>query len=68
MILKSEKIKKKTKPKQNKIRQKTILNNRLKNKTVFTIVSQFTVCHFCFYFLSGILLLRQENEHYSKYL
>jgi dipeptide/tripeptide permease len=64
MILKSEKRLKK----KNKTRQKTTLNNRLKNKTVITIIFQFEVCRFCFYFLSGILLLRQENEYYSKYL
>ena len=54
MILKSEEIgnvkkklnKTKTKP------QKTTINNRIKknmqNKTVITIISQFTECRFCF--------------------
>jgi len=56
-------LKRKHKPKQNK---KTTLNNRLKNtqsKTVIAIISQFTLCRFCFYFLSGILPLKQEYEY-----
>ena len=48
MILKNEKmLKKKTKNK-----NKKNLNNRLKNtqsKAVIQIISQFTVCRFCFY-------------------
>ena len=34
----------------------------MQNHAVITIISQFTVCHFYFYFLSGILQLKQENE------
>ena len=64
MILKSTTT---TKPKQNKKQQQKKVKNHAK-KPVITIISQFTACRFCFYFLSGILLLKQENEYYSKYL
>ena len=57
MILKSEKMLKTHKIKN----KKTTLNNRLKNQTVITIISQFTICLLCFYFLLGILLLKQGN-------
>jgi hypothetical protein len=55
--------------KQNKRRQKTTLNNRLKQtKLSLQLFLNLQYVAFVSIFLSGIILLRQENEHYSKYL
>jgi hypothetical protein len=66
MILKSEKM-----LKTHKIKQTTTLHNRLKKHAKQN-------CHYNYFsiynmslmylFLSGIPLLKQENEYYSKYL
>ena len=65
MIFKSEEMLKstnnKTKNKKNKkTNKKTNLNNRLKNTQSKTVIIFLNLCRFCFYFLSGMLLLRQK--------
>ena len=57
-LFKSEKILKSTKKN---------LNNRLKNMQSKTVIIFLNFMSPLFYVLSGMLLLRQENEYYSKY-
>ena len=42
------------------------INTKKTLKLKITIISQFTVCRFWFFVLSGVQLLKQVNEYYSK--